>query len=564
MNKELLKEEIIKAESGDETARAVVVEVLRPLKTDSIEQLQEKIRLFIRLIFLSSLRYRDAQYHRDIDKFYAEQIQSYLNHGKPKYRGAIIVGYRESAKTTRVKFNECYFSLYLPQFSDFTNVVSEDGGAAAQFNMDLFNTLGFSKIAKYFPDTIPLSQQKKKESQTMSRFTTTTGVTYAASGARKSKRGSVQMDIDEDGEVVAKRPKKVIFDDIENESTLLSIAATDQIYTVMNATIDGLDQALGFWVLLGNYLSLRGNVAKFLDKGVDNPDIFVLTIPIRSGDNKPTWEDKYTATDKEAQELAQQGVIKTSIESIERTSDNFEVEYQNNPKRKAVYFEKPPSDEDLAPESRRDVDGMLVTSEPEVTGKYVLSADAGKGVGKDESAFTVIRLDGIWYEDVATYRSKTIRPEDFASIISNTATKYNNALVIVENNYPGNEVLAFLRPIYKNLYKDEKTGDYGVNTNAKTKPEMFLAATKIMNNRLFRCKNRALHKQISEYPSSDVLVVNKRDDAGGHFDMLMSLVIGLAYSPSVIAGGMVDTKRVEDAVNRINNRAYTDESAHAW
>jgi hypothetical protein len=197
IDREKFEPVIVAAEKGDAEAIAIVARVLRPEATDSVDQIEEKIRLFIRLMFYGSLKFKDSQAHRDIDRGYAEQIHSYLTKGRPRYHGMLIVGYRESAKTTRVKFNETYLTLYLKDLVDYTNVVSEDGSSSDQFNMDMFNTFAFSKIAKYYPDTISNdTRNKKKESQTMSKFTTTTGVTYAASSARKSKRGAVQLDID--------------------------------------------------------------------------------------------------------------------------------------------------------------------------------------------------------------------------------------------------------------------------------------------------------------------------------------------------------------------------------
>lgn len=575
MNKELLKQEIIKAEQGDEESRAVVRKVLEPRKTDSVEQIAEKIGIYIRLIFLSSLKYKDAPYHKQIDRFYAEQIYSYLNYGKPKYKGAIIVGFRESAKTTRVKFCETYLSLYLSKYSDYTNIVSEDGGSANQFNMDLFNTFGFSKIAQYFPDTIAASQQKKKESQTMAKFTTTTGVTYSASGARKSKRGNVQMDIDEDGEVEAKRPKKAIFDDIENEQTLLSMAATEQIYSVMNATTDGLDQILGFWVLLGNYLSLRGNIAKYLKKYEDDQEVFTLMIPILDDTGTPTWEDKYVSTDQEARDSLENGVLKRSIESIQRDSDNFETEYQNNPRRNLVYFDDSlikNFDEDiLVSERERDDMGLLTMEEPETTGTYVMAVDCAGGVGQDESAFSLIKIDGLWYEEVANFKSKKIRPEDYAPYSANIARKYNNAMIIPENNYPGNEYIAFLRQVYNNIFvwevKRQKDGTetkvYGVPTNLKTKPEMFGNAKKVLKSKLFKPRSRETYRQFSEYPSNEVLTVRQRDGSGGHFDLLMATVIGL-WKAGTISEEKNANDRIHEVVERINRDAYDDSPQHAW
>jgi hypothetical protein len=535
INKEQLKEVMFEAEKGDIESIAIVREVLRPLKSETVDEILEKIRIFSRLIFLDSMKYKDAYCHEQIDRAYAEQIHSILNRGRPKYTGIIIIGYRESAKTTRVKFNETYMSLYIGDIMDSINVVSENGKSSSQFNMDMFNVLAFSKVAKYFPNTIAQNLTKKKESQTMAKFTTTTGVTYSATSARQSNRGNVKMDIDDNSEVNTKRPKKVIFDDIENETTILSFVHSDHILSVANASIDGLDQILGFWMLLGNYISLRRNIAKFLNKYRDDPNVLIITIPILDGAGNVTWPDKYCRTDAEEIEWFEKGITKKSIETIQRDSDNFQIEYMNNPKRSLVYFDDVClsgfNEEGLVKESRRDDKGYLELEEPNSEDVYVISVDVATGLGKDESSFTVTKISGIRYEEVANFKSKVMRPENLASYSSNIGRRYNNALIIPENNYPGNEFIAFLLPIYHNIYIDSLDKDgkpvYGINTNMKTKPEMFLNAKKVFKNKLYTVRSQALYNQIAEYPDSDIHEVKQRDGSGGHFDLLMSAVIGI-------------------------------------
>jgi len=547
MNRDKLKPVIVAAEKGDLEAAATVAKVLEPLKTDSVDQIYEKIRIFIRLKFYASLKFEDSDDHKKIDRAHAEQVHSYLNFGRPRYHGMIIVGFRESAKTTRVKFNETYLTLYLKDVIDYINVVSEDGSSSDQFNMDMFNTFAFSKVAKYHPNTISqATTNKKKESQTMSKFTTTTGVTYSASSARKSKRGAVQMDVDEYGEVENKRPKKTIFDDIENENTVRSIAATQSIESVMNATIDGMDQISGYWLLLGNFLSLRGNVARMLRKYKDDPGVFILDIPILDGIGNPTWPGKYCRSDVEERELSEQGVVRKSIESIQRNSENFETEYLNNPKRSSVYFDDQIlayiDEERLIGESGRTAEGLLILEEALSNEVYVIGVDGAKGVGADESSATVWKTSGLRYEEVANFKSKKVKPEEFAKILANLGQRYNTAIVIPENNYPGNEIIAFMRPVYSNIYRIEKgleadgtpAYEYGVNTNLKTKPDMFLHGKRLLVDKLITIRSKAMYSQVLEYPSDDVLKVVQKDGSGGHFDLLMSGIVGL-YKASHIS-----------------------------
>lgn len=558
IDREKLKPHIVAAEKGSAESAAVVREVLRPRKDDSVDDIYEKIRIFIRLIFIASLKFEDSPDHKRIDRGYAEQIHSYLTTGRPKYKGMIIVGYRESAKTTRVKFNEAYMALYLGDLIDYTNVVSEDGSSSDQFNMDMFNTFAFSKIARYFPNTISSDTARaKKESQTMSKFTTSNGVTYSASGSRKSKRGAVKVDIGADGEVETKRPKKVIFDDIENETTVKSVPTTKHIESVMNATIDGSDQILGFWILLGNYLSLRGNVARMINKYKDDPAVLTIMIPIIDSLGNVTWPGKYVRTDAEERELSAQGIIKRSVESIQRDSENFDTEYLNNPKRNQVYFDDKAvgavDEEILAEERQRDEDGYLEIEAPEKTAVYIMSNDAAKGNGGDEAAFVVWKTSGFRFQEVANFKSKKMKPEDFAPYSANVARRYNNCMIVPENNYPGNEFIAFLRPIYNNIYHIVKGLDddgnpireYGVNTNLKTKPQMFLHTKRLLKDQLVDIRSRAFYDQVLEYPENDINVIKQKDGSGGHFDLLMAGVIGLWKAGTISVDSRAD--QVSDA-----------------
>lgn len=554
INREKLAPVLTKAELGDPEALLVVQGVLKPLKTDSVEQIHEKLTIYIRTMFYASLKFDDAPFHTDIDKTFAEQVHSYLHRGVPRYKKIIIIGYRESAKTTRVQMCQSYVTCYIPDHVDMVSIVSDDGSASAQFTMSLFNLFAFSKIAKYFPGLIKLSMARdQKESQTMSKFSTTTDVTYSASGSRKTKRGAMKIDVDDQtGEVEMKRPKQVIFDDIENETTVSSHTKTQFIRSVMNATIDGLDQSSGFFVLLGNYLSLRGNVAYFMKKYRDDDDAKIIVIPIHDGEGTPTWIGKYCATDDEQKKLSDEGVQRVSIETIQRNSDNFDTEYLNNPKRSSVYFDDHVvtklDENDLVPERERDSDGLLIIEPPQKHDMYAIGVDTSKGVGKDQSAFTVFKVTGTVFEEVANYKNNRIKPEQFAPYTVNIAQQYNHAFLIPENNYPGNEFIFIAKNLYNNIYIDEKE-QYGVSTNLKTKPEMFVHFKKLVLDSLVKIRSQILYTQILEYPSDDVETI-RQDESGGHFDLLMSAVVGL-FKVNTHLENQVDYSHVDATIRNM-------------
>lgn len=568
INKEKFKEQLLLAEDGNEDATLVVVEVLRPTQNDSVDDILEKITLFMRLIFLGSLKFKDAPHHKKIDRAYAENVYNFINYGRPKYKGLLIYGYRESAKTARVKMCESYCACYVPDMSDLNQLVSEDGSSAEQTNMDFFNYFALSRIARYFGDMIDPDHRKnvKKESQSMKKFTLTNNVTFTASSARKPKRGANKSDIEEE-DVTNKRPKKVIFDDIENERTVASAADTLKIRAVIQSTIDGLDQIVGSWVLLGNFLSLRGNVAHFITKYRNDPEICVIDIPILDQMGIPTWPEKYVRTDEEERELAKQGILKKSVESLERQSDNFDTEFMNNPSRNSVYFDDelliPLEGDHLILDKSRDSEGLIILEDPLKDQRYLMIVDVSKGTGRDQSAFTILKLSGIRFEEVANFKSNEISPENLAPYSANIAERYNHAMILPENNYPGNEYIAFLRGCYNNIYRTEDGIDdsgnpvyiYGISTNLKTKPEMFVAAKRVLKDKLLMIRSKETYHQLSEYPHNEVLTI-KRDGSGGHFDLLMTLVIGLWKAPALIGGVSDSDLKVNAKLKTVTTNAF--------
>ena len=71
---------------------------------------------------------------------------------------------------------------------------------------------------------------------------------------------------------------------------------------------------------------------------------------------------------------------------------------------------------------------------PKQDKKYLVSADVARGDGNDYSAFHVIDVDR--YEQVAEYKGK-MAPDQFGHFLVEVATKYNNAILVVENNSVG-------------------------------------------------------------------------------------------------------------------------------
>lgn len=86
------------------------------------------------------------------------------------------------------------------------------------------------------------------------------------------------------------------------------------------------------------------------------------------------------------------------------------------------------------------LDNIKIYSKPNPNRKYILVADVSKGKKLDYSAFSVIDVTQMPYNQVCTYRSNETGPIDYAAVIYNIAQLYNNAHVLVELNNIGSQV----------------------------------------------------------------------------------------------------------------------------
>ncbi len=86
------------------------------------------------------------------------------------------------------------------------------------------------------------------------------------------------------------------------------------------------------------------------------------------------------------------------------------------------------------------VDGLKQYVRPEKGHRYMMVCDTSEGKGMDYSAFQVVDITEMPYDQVCTFRSNMITPQDFASFIHGTALTYNDAFVLPEVTTLGEEV----------------------------------------------------------------------------------------------------------------------------
>jgi hypothetical protein len=85
---------------------------------------------------------------------------------------------------------------------------------------------------------------------------------------------------------------------------------------------------------------------------------------------------------------------------------------------------------------------------------YAITVDVSEGKGLDCHAFNVFDISTTPYEQVASYKSSSVSPILFPTVIFNAAQMYNNAYVLVEiNNTPQVAEILHQDLEYENLWK---------------------------------------------------------------------------------------------------------------
>ena len=98
--------------------------------------------------------------------------------------------------------------------------------------------------------------------------------------------------------------------------------------------------------------------------------------------------------------------------------------------------------------------GLWVWRQPDYTKEYIVVADVARGDGSDYSACQVFEVEDM--EQVAEYKGQ-LSTTDYGNFLIEVATKYNDALLVVENNNIGwATIQTIIDRGYKNLFYQSK------------------------------------------------------------------------------------------------------------
>lgn len=470
----------------------------------SLDELVLKFNLWARYFYPRFFGYSDAPFHKDIDR---NNIKVYLG----VLKSFTDAGFRGCAKTTRTKlFIAFCIANDLLHRKKYIKVLSQDGGNSKQVVTDIYNLLIDPRVKALYPQIFAKTDTKREE--TMSSFTTATGIKLMADTVGSTQRGQIQDEA---------RPDLILYDDFETRISLRSAVTTKMIWDNMEEAKNGLSKDGGS-LYLCNYLSERGNVHKLFQRK-DALNV-IINIPIWDEKRNPTWESKYTKED---------------IISLQNT-DDFEGEYLGEPaKGKDVLFDRDSLDRQVSIVPLKEIAGQKIFKKYDPSHSYGLGADTAGGVGLDSSTSVIIDFTAFPAQVVATYADNEIKPEVFGDELARQGERFGECLIAPENN-KYDSVIGRLKQIYplKKLYitqrEDTKTinrqspqsMEYGWNTNALTKPKMLFSFAKAVEDGLVQLNDENLINECKSYTRDDLM---DRDIdprlTTRHFDLLIAVCI---------------------------------------
>ena len=234
-----------------------------------------------------------------------------------KFRELVLIGFRESAKTSFAKLHLIWMIAYKKR--KYINVDSFDKENAERILFDIAYELSNNKRLKQdfgvlFSKERGISDVKQNR---INNFITENGIRIEAHSTGESVRGRLHLN---------QRPDFLLMDDFENNRTKTSAIYTKQINEHITEAMGGLAEN-GVIVYLANYLTESGNVQYLINRSKTDDKIRLRNVPIIEND-KPVWEDKYCMTDEEAKLTG-----KVSIESkkLQFGSYVFSYEFMNQP-----------------------------------------------------------------------------------------------------------------------------------------------------------------------------------------------------------------------------------------
>ncbi len=190
--------------------------------------------------------------------------------------------------------------------------------------------------------------------------------------------------------------------------------------------------------------------------------------------------------------------------------------------------------------------GLWIFRQPDYTKEYIVVADVARGDGADYSACQVFEVGDM--EQVAEYKGQ-LGTTDYGNFLIEIATKYNDALLVIENNNIGwATIQTVIDRGYKNLFyqsKDMQVVDTehqvnnkyrtqdrnmvpGFSTTVKTRPLVVAKMEEYTREKLVKLHSNRLVDELFVFIYKTGMINSKAEAMDGYNDdLVMSYSIAL-------------------------------------
>lgn len=517
----------------------VKLKALFSFENESDELVIGKFQLWARRYFPKYFSSEDAPFHREIDLY---NLRCY----KGDLVTFIDIAFRGGAKTVRTKLLLAFcIANDLFHRRKYIKVLSEDGTNSRQIVTDIYNMLIKPEFATLYPEIFQKTNTKREE--TMSSFTTATGVKLVADTVGTDQRGAIQEEA---------RPDLIWFEDFENRMTLRSAVKTKAIWDNMEEARTGLAKG-GSGIYTCNYISERGNVHVLVTKPGDKKKVLIVPI-IDKATGLPMW-DRYTVAE---------------IEQMKIDDDDFAGERMCEPSASQdIVFDRDMVDAMPKLIPIQEIGGLKIYKRYDPSHRYAGGQDVSDGVGLDSSTSVIIDFDMIPYQVVATYANNSIKPDVYGDEVARQGERYGQCLMAPERNNQGHATIGRLKQIYPldKIYKTQPKQtkvklpgqpdiprEYGWHTNGMTKPKMVFDLVKAIDNGYLQLNCPALIAEARSYTRNDLMdgEVDPRLTTR-HFDLLVACAI--AYQMKDHVGFSQKARENMDEAQRIIDNSDYDQ-----
>lgn len=472
---------------------------------DSNDVVLTRFNLWARHFFSQYFEDEDALFHKDINLGNLDAYRSKIDY-------FVDVAFRGAGKDVKTKLFIAYAILNdKNRIKKYFKILSEDTTNSKQVVTDIYNMLVNPKVIAYYPNTFGRSVFKREE--TMSSFTTNTGIKVIADTVGTEQRGAIQEET---------RPDFIWFNDFESRKTLRSAVITRALRDNMEEARTSLQKG-GCCIYTCNYISEMGNVHLLVTEKQSERKR-VLSIPIMDKEGNPTWS-RYTKED---------------IRQMQQDDDDFNGERMCRPDAsKDVYFDREILDKMEVRQPIKEVAGFKIYRNYDPSHRYAGGHDIAGGVGLDSSTSAFIDFSTIPAQVVGAFASNTVLPEAFGDEIYSEANHFGGCLVAPENNKYDQTILK-AKQLGANIYKSRKGQtlktiaiqspyQWGWNTNSLTKSKMMSDFRKACNDGLVALNDKDIIQEAKSYTRND-LIDNSPDprdvqNATRHFDLLTAVAI---------------------------------------